>query len=126
MERIDGSANPGSTTSKCAPSEAKTATAFSAATSGSTDAYPSVGLNAIRRSPTSDSAEGLVENSAELGVRLLDGLRKVASAHRVIGGVRGLGLMADAEPDTARRAQQEACGRGLALLTCGAHGNTVR
>jgi 4-aminobutyrate aminotransferase len=78
--------------------------------------------------------EGLVENAAEMGVRLLDGLRKVASAHPVIGDVRGLGLMVGSEfgtgdePDTAaaQRAQQEAAKRGLLLLTCGAHGNVVR
>ncbi|MGH3374080.1 MAG: aminotransferase class III-fold pyridoxal phosphate-dependent enzyme, partial [Actinoallomurus sp.] len=78
--------------------------------------------------------EGLVDNAAEMGVRLLDGLRKVASAHPVIGDVRGLGLMVGSEfgtadePDTAaaQRAQQEAGKRGLLLLTCGAHGNVVR
>jgi len=78
--------------------------------------------------------EGLVANAAEMGARLLDGLRKVASAHPVIGDVRGLGLMVGAEfgtgdePDTAaaQRAQQEAGERGLLLLTCGAHGNVVR
>jgi 4-aminobutyrate aminotransferase len=78
--------------------------------------------------------EGLVANAAEMGVRLLDGLRKVASAHPVIGDVRGLGLMVGSEfgtadepdPDAAQRAQQEAGKRGLLLLTCGAHGNVVR
>ncbi|MGH3388242.1 MAG: aspartate aminotransferase family protein, partial [Actinomadura sp.] len=79
--------------------------------------------------------EGLVENAAEMGLRLQDGLRKVASDHPVIGDVRGLGLMVgsefstvDGEPDpaTAQRAQQEAAERGLLLLTCGAHGNVVR
>jgi 4-aminobutyrate aminotransferase len=78
--------------------------------------------------------EGLVANAAEMGVRLLDGLRKVAAAHPVIGDVRGLGLMAGSEfgtadePDTAaaQRAQHEAAERGLLLLTCGAHGNVVR
>jgi 4-aminobutyrate aminotransferase len=78
--------------------------------------------------------EGLVANAAEMGARLLDGLRKVASAHSVIGDVRGLGLMLGSEfgtgdePDTAaaQRAQQEAGKRGLLLLTCGAHGNVVR
>jgi 4-aminobutyrate aminotransferase len=78
--------------------------------------------------------EGLVANAAEMGARLMDGLRKVASAHPVIGDVRGLGLMVGSEfgtgdkPDTAaaQRAQQEAGKRGLLLLTCGAHGNVVR
>jgi 4-aminobutyrate aminotransferase len=78
--------------------------------------------------------EGLVANAAEMGARLIDGLRKVASAHPVIGDVRGLGLMVGSEfgtgdePDTAtaQRAQKEAAERGLLLLTCGAHGNVVR
>jgi 4-aminobutyrate aminotransferase len=78
--------------------------------------------------------EGLVANAAAMGVRLIDGLRKVASAHPVIGDVRGLGLMVGSEfgtgdePDAAaaQRAQKEAAERGLLLLTCGAHGNVVR
>lgn len=79
--------------------------------------------------------EGLVANSAEMGHRLKDGLRKVASDHPRIGDVRGLGLMvgsefvtADGEPDaaSAQRAQQEAAARKLLLLTCGAFGNVVR
>lgn len=78
--------------------------------------------------------EGLVANAAAMGDRLIDGLRKVASAHPVIGDVRGLGLMVGSEfgtgdePDTAaaQRAQKEAAERGLLLLTCGAHGNVVR
>jgi 4-aminobutyrate aminotransferase len=79
--------------------------------------------------------EELVGNAAEMGLRLRDGLRKVASDHPVIGDVRGLGLMVgsefttvDGEPDpaTAQRAHREAVERGLLLLTCGAHGNVVR
>ncbi|MGH3980771.1 MAG: aspartate aminotransferase family protein [Pseudonocardiaceae bacterium] len=79
--------------------------------------------------------ESLVDNAAEQGRRLADGLRKVAADHPVIADVRGLGLMmgnefrtADGGPDTAtaQRAQQEAAHDGLLLLTCGAHGNVVR
>jgi 4-aminobutyrate aminotransferase len=79
--------------------------------------------------------EGLVGNAAEMGMRLQEGLRKVALDHPVIGDVRGLGLMvgseftaADGEPDaaTAQRAHREATERGLLLLTCGAYGNVVR
>ncbi len=79
--------------------------------------------------------EGLVANAAEQGARLVEGLRKVAVDHPVIGDVRGLGLMvgsefttAAGEPDpvTAARAQQEAATRGLLLLTCGPAGNVVR
>ena len=79
--------------------------------------------------------ERLVDNAAEQGRRLADGLRKVAADHPVIGDVRGLGLMQAAEftrpdgapdPATAGRAQREACARGLLLLTCGPHANVVR
>ena len=79
--------------------------------------------------------ERLVDNAAEQGRRLADGLRKVAAEHPVIGDVRGLGLMQAGEftgpdgapdPATAARAQQEACERGLLLLTCGPHANVVR
>jgi 4-aminobutyrate aminotransferase len=79
--------------------------------------------------------EHLVDNAATQGVRLADGLRKVAADHPVIADVRGLGLMVgnefcqpDGSPDTAtaQRAQQVAAKLGLLLLTCGAHGNIVR
>jgi 4-aminobutyrate aminotransferase len=79
--------------------------------------------------------EKLVENAAEQGTRLLEGLRKVAADHPAIADVRGLGLMvgnefctADGSPDpaTAARAHAAAAERGLLLLTCGAHGNVVR
>jgi 4-aminobutyrate aminotransferase len=79
--------------------------------------------------------EKLVENAAEQGTRLLEGLRKVAADHPAIADVRGLGLMvgnefctADGSPDpaTATRAHAAAAERGLLLLTCGAHGNIVR
>jgi len=79
--------------------------------------------------------EGLVARSAELGVRLMDGLRLLAAEHRMIGDVRGRGLMIgtvftgdDGAPDaeTARRVQVEAERAGLLLLTCGTAGNVVR
>jgi 4-aminobutyrate aminotransferase len=79
--------------------------------------------------------EGLVDNAAKQGERLLDGARAAAKDHPAIGDVRGLGLMvaseftsADARPDgaTAARVQQAAADRGLLLLTCGPYGNTVR
>ncbi|HEX2299118.1 MAG TPA: aminotransferase class III-fold pyridoxal phosphate-dependent enzyme [Pseudonocardiaceae bacterium] len=79
--------------------------------------------------------ENLVQNAAEQGHRLAEGLRKVATDHPVIADVRGLGLMVgnefcrpDGSPDpgTAQRAQQAAAHLGLLLLTCGAHGNIVR
>lgn len=79
--------------------------------------------------------EHLVDNSAEQGARLQEGLRKVAAEHPVIGEVRGRGLMvgnefttADGRPDTttATRAHAAAAERGLLLLTCGPAGNVVR
>ncbi len=79
--------------------------------------------------------ERLVENAAEQGARLADGLRAVAADHAGIADVRGRGLMLgsefctpDGEPDaaTAVRAQQAAAGHGLLLLTCGVRGNVVR
>jgi 4-aminobutyrate aminotransferase len=79
--------------------------------------------------------EGLVDNAAQMGARLADGLRKVAADHPRIGDVRGLGLMQacefstpEGEPDpaAAQRAHRAAVDSGLLLLTCGAHGNVVR
>ena len=37
--------------------------------------------------------EGMVENSASMGRYLLDGLEELKEKHRIIGNVRGLGLM---------------------------------
>ncbi|WP_433558008.1 aspartate aminotransferase family protein [Pseudonocardia xinjiangensis] len=79
--------------------------------------------------------EGLVANAAEQGVRLLEGLRKVAADHPGIADVRGLGLMVgnefctpDGAPDPAAagRAQGAAAELGLLLLTCGPYANVVR
>ncbi|WP_018657932.1 aspartate aminotransferase family protein [Actinomadura flavalba] len=79
--------------------------------------------------------EDLVGNAAATGLRLHEGLRKVAADHPVIGDVRGLGLMQAGEfttpdgapdPATAQRAHAAAVERGLLLLTCGAYGNVVR
>jgi 4-aminobutyrate aminotransferase len=79
--------------------------------------------------------ERLVDNAAEQGQRLLEGLRKVATDHPAIVDVRGLGLMVGSEfrtpsgepdPGTAARAHAAAAAHGLLLLTCGAWGNVVR
>jgi 4-aminobutyrate aminotransferase len=79
--------------------------------------------------------EGLVANAADQGLRLLEGLRKVAADHPGIADVRGLGLMVgnefctpDGAPDAAAatRAHAAAAERGLLLLTCGPYGNVVR
>jgi 4-aminobutyrate aminotransferase len=80
-------------------------------------------------------SEGLVQNSADRGAELRAALEDVASRHKEITDVRGLGLMlgnefrdSDGNPDgaTAAAAQQEAAKRGLLLLTCGAWGQVVR
>ncbi|MEE1752724.1 aspartate aminotransferase family protein [Streptomyces sp. SP18CS02] len=79
--------------------------------------------------------EGLVNNAAEQGRRLADGLRKTAAGVPAIADVRGSGLMLanefrrpDGSPDTdlARSVQRAASEQGLLLLTCGVHGNVVR
>ncbi|MGW0179828.1 aspartate aminotransferase family protein [Nocardia sp. NPDC003345] len=78
-------------------------------------------------------SEGLVENARVRGEQLLAGVR--AAESKAIGDTRGLGLLVGAEfttPDgeadreTATAAQQLAAAKGLLLLTCGAHMNTVR
>jgi 4-aminobutyrate aminotransferase len=79
--------------------------------------------------------EGLVDNAAKQGERLLQGAEAIAGGHPVIGDVRGIGLMVASEftapggtPDgaTAAKVQQAAADHGLLLLTCGPYGNTVR
>jgi len=79
--------------------------------------------------------EGLVENAAEVGAYLIDGLREVQRANRSIGEVRGLGMMLAAEfvtedgsPDglTAGAVQRACIESGLLVLTCGPHDQTIR
>jgi 4-aminobutyrate aminotransferase len=79
--------------------------------------------------------EDLLENAARVGSRLLSKLRGLASTSRLIGDVRGLGLMIGVElvkdHETKARAKKEteqvvlACfERGLLMLSCGP--NSVR
>jgi 4-aminobutyrate aminotransferase len=80
--------------------------------------------------------EGLVENAARLGERLLARLRALQDDHPGLGDVRGLGLMIGVEfvvpggrtPDKNRtKAIQRAClEAGLLLLTCGTDDNIIR
>ncbi len=79
--------------------------------------------------------EGLIENGARQGDFLLEQLRKIRKQHPRIGDVRGLGLMVGCEftapdgiPDkpTAKAVVHACLERGLILLTCGPHDNTIR
>ncbi|MFD8009533.1 aspartate aminotransferase family protein [Streptomyces sp. NPDC058955] len=79
--------------------------------------------------------EGLVDNAAERGRQLADGLRKTAADVPAIADVRGMGLMLGSEfrrpdgspdPVLAKSVQRAAADSGLLLLTCGVHSNVVR
>jgi 4-aminobutyrate aminotransferase len=79
--------------------------------------------------------EGLIENSARLGAKLLAELQSLQQRFPALGDVRGLGLMVGAEfstpagePDkaTARAVQKQCLEGGLMLLTCGTYGNVIR
>jgi 4-aminobutyrate aminotransferase len=73
---------------------------------------------------------GLIENAAAVGGRLIESLRARLGRHMVVGDIRGLGLMIGLEsvrdrfrrepaPDLRERILQEAFARGLLLLGCG-------
>lgn len=80
--------------------------------------------------------DGLVENAAKMGARLMGGLRDLQAEFPVIGDVRGLGLMVATEfaggdlPDHGKGLAtpvQNAClEEKLLLLTCGPDGNVIR
>ncbi|HLF74739.1 MAG TPA: aminotransferase class III-fold pyridoxal phosphate-dependent enzyme [Anaerolineales bacterium] len=80
--------------------------------------------------------EKMLENSAERGLQLMTGLRKLQEEFAQIGDVRGKGLMIGAEfivdgrPDKAKPLVKEiihcAEEKGLLLLSCGTYDNTVR
>jgi 4-aminobutyrate aminotransferase / (S)-3-amino-2-methylpropionate transaminase / 5-aminovalerate transaminase len=81
--------------------------------------------------------ENLLERSRTLGVRMTARLRTVASQHRCIADVRGLGAMVAIElckdgdvhqpdADLTKRLCSEATRRGLILLSCGTYGNVIR
>jgi len=79
--------------------------------------------------------EGLAENAARQGLRLMDSLRRLQAQYPTIGDLRGLGLMvateftaADGEPDkaTAKAVQKRCLEAGLFLLTCGPYDNVIR
>jgi 4-aminobutyrate aminotransferase len=81
--------------------------------------------------------EKLVENAAERGMQLMDGLQEIQSRYPMMGDVRGLGLMVGVEftdpntrkpaPDVAKRVIQHCLEKDhLILMNCGPYGNTVR
>jgi 4-aminobutyrate aminotransferase len=66
--------------------------------------------------------EGLMENAANVGAQMQDGLREIAATHKQVTDVRGRGLMQALELKTADQAAQlvqTAFERGLLLLTAG-------
>jgi 4-aminobutyrate aminotransferase len=78
---------------------------------------------------------GLVENSAEVGDYLQNGLRSLMEKYDCIGDVRGLGLMIGVEfvedkqtmkpaPELRDRIEMECFNRGLIILGCGT--STIR
>lgn len=81
--------------------------------------------------------ENLMENAAERGAQLMDGLQEIQSRYPIIGDVRGLGLMVGVEftdpntrkpaTDVAKHVLQHCLEEGhLILMSCGPYGNTVR
>ncbi len=79
--------------------------------------------------------EKWVDNSAKMGVELLQRLKQIQAEFPSIGDVRGLGLMvatefsnADGDPDTAlaKKVWKLCLDNNLYLLTCGAYGNVIR
>src|SRR5574341_97564 len=79
--------------------------------------------------------EKLVENSARMGARLIEGLHELQAEFPAIGDVRGLGLMVATEFDpaldehgkTLAKAVQKAClSERLIVLDCGTFGNVIR
>jgi len=81
--------------------------------------------------------ESLAERARVRGEQFLDGLRALASKHRCIGDVRGIGLMLGVElvrdretrePDAAltKRMHEELRRRGVLVSTTGVNGNVLR
>jgi alanine-glyoxylate transaminase/(R)-3-amino-2-methylpropionate-pyruvate transaminase len=60
--------------------------------------------------------EGLQENARRVGARLLEGLRRLQSRHRLIGEVRGLGLMLGVELVADRETRAPAVLQTLEVL----------
>jgi len=79
--------------------------------------------------------DGLVENAAQMGIVLMNGLRDIQSRYPVLGNVRGLGLMvgteftqSDGSPatDVAKAVIAQCQADKLLLLNCGTYSNVIR
>jgi 4-aminobutyrate aminotransferase len=79
--------------------------------------------------------EGMIENSAKMGTKLMGRLAALQECFPAMGDVRGLGLMVGVEftrrtgePDkaTAKAVWQRCRDDGLLLPTCGTYGNVIR
>ena len=83
--------------------------------------------------------EGLAANAAAQGATLKDGLAAIKRRHRIVGDVRGRGLMLGIElvrdepagdrtpaPDATLRVLEETKRRGLLVGRGGLHGNVIR
>ena len=82
-------------------------------------------------------SEQLLARATALGERLKAGMQAIASRHRCVGDVRGLGAMVGMEmfkggdthqPDAelTQKVVVEAARRGLLLLSCGSYANILR
>lgn len=82
-------------------------------------------------------SEGLRENAKRNGDYLLGRLKELKAKYRVIGDVRGVGLMigmelivpgTDREPNSAaaKKVLNESLSRGLLMYPCGQHGQVIR
>ncbi len=81
--------------------------------------------------------EKLIENSREMGARIVDGLNEMAKKHEMIGDVRGRGLLLGMEMVTDRKSREHAVAeaarlmdickdKGVLLGKGGLRGNVIR
>lgn len=80
-------------------------------------------------------AEGMIENAAAMGGRLMAGLDRIAERNPVIGDVRGKGLMVATEfvtptgrpnPEAVTKVIAAAQDAGVLILTCGTDDQAIR
>lgn len=79
--------------------------------------------------------QGLVENAADRGRQLRDGLRRIQADHPVIGDVRGKGLMVGVEfvrpdaspyPEATAAVKDHCLQAGVLISRCGPYNQTLR